>query len=355
MAITNVTFDTMRALAETISANEKLEISRAIFTNVMTPNEIENRHIVITDVVDGDVQPLLDDSVNYKSMPFLSKTECAINDCSLDLGFAGKKWIMAPIGCRFRICFKTFTPDFRRFFNQNFQVLHNLNDQDQLSLYIQSKVQKNLEGAKYRIGYFGDTTEGAGANQNLLNGIDGFFTQAEAGGGTKFLFNQVNPTGEEFYAAATQMYNAMMLDTDWAGSPNKVIKMTRRMAALWVQWMNSLQDRSGYNCECFSVDGITSLRTFTLEGNLVLFGIKVQVEQDLDNIISQLTLGNPYRMLLTEETNLLIGTQNSEDLNAFDVWYSKETKELVIEAEAYLGAMIPTDNYVYVGAEVASV
>jgi len=96
------------------------------------------------------------------------------------------------------------------------------------------------------------------------------------------------------------------------------------------------------------------MRTYTLNGNLTILGIPVEVERDLDGVIAQLDLDRPYRALLSYRNNMPIGTQLTENLNEFDIWYNKDTKKVVIEAEALIGSSLPTDEYVYIGAETAS-
>lgn len=350
MAVITTTFADMRDLAETLSASNKLTIANTIFENSLLAEDIATRHLVVTGVETGDVVPIIDDSVNYASFPFISQTDCTSANCDLGIVFSGKKWTLGLIGCKISICMKQFSSDFRYFFQQNYQVLHNLDMNSQLLKYLESKFTNNFNGAKYRVAYFADTTVTTGANAPLLKDIDGFFTQAEAGDGIKYDFNQTNPTGEEAYAQFEEAY-AQYMQADWADKQGVVWKMTRKMASLWVRWMNGLKDRSMYNCECFSADGITALRTFTLEGQLSIFGIPVQIERDLDGIITQLDLDRPYRALLTYRNNLMIGTQETENLSEFDIWYEKATKSVIIEGEALIGAMIPTDEYIYIGAE----
>jgi len=353
MAIDTSTFAAMRDLAETLTAGEKLTLSNAIFTNSFLTPDITERHAVITGVNTGDVVPILDESVDYASFPFMSQSECEQNSCDLNIKFSGKKWTLGLIGCRYDICMKEFLPDFRKFFNENLQVLDNLDLQSQLILYLQSKIVKNFNGAKYRVAYFADTSVTTGANAPLLKDFDGFFTQAEAGSGLQLEFNQVNPTGAEIYEALEEAY-AYFMESDWSDKEGVVWKMTRKMAALWVRFLNGLKDKSQYNCECFSPDGLTAMRTYTLNGNLTILGIPVEVERDLDGVISQLDLDRPYRALLTYRNNMPIATQSSENLNEFDIWYNKDTKKVVIEAEALIGSALPTDEYVYIGAETPS-
>lgn len=352
MAINVATFTDLSDLAETLSAAQKLEIGNAIFINTFLSPDIAERHAVVTGVQTGDVVPIIDDATDYRSFPFISQTSCDSNSCDLNITFSGKKWALGLIGCRYEICTKEFTPDFRTFFNERFQVLHNVDLESQLMQYLTSKIQKNFNGAKYRVSYFADTTW-TGGDSAYFNAFDGFFTQAEAGDGTKITLNQVNPTADEMYAAFTEAYNVFM-ESDWASKKGVRWKMTRKLAAQWVRFLNGMTDRSQYNCECFSADGLTAMRTFTLDGNLFIFGIPVEVERDLDGVITQFDLERPYRGLLTYRTNMPIATQLEENLNEFDIRYNKDTKKVIIEGEALIGSSLPTDEYVYIGVEAVS-
>lgn len=351
MAVNTPTFQDMREMAETLSAADKLTLSNAIFTGSLLQNEVTDRHLVVTGVNTGDVIPIMNNSANYASFPFMSQSSCETPSCDLDIDFSGKKWTLGLIGCKLEICQRQFSQDFRYFFNENLQVLHNLDLESQLFAYLTSKFKRDFAGARYRVAYFADTTTPAiDPNYDLLNGFDGWFTQAEAGNGYKIEFNQVNPTGEEMYAAFEQAY-AYLMEQDWSDREDIRWKMTRKMAAIFVRWVNGLKDRSQYNCECFSPDGLTSMRTFSLDGNLSILGIPVDVERDLDGVISQLGLDRPYRALLTYRANMPIGTQTEENLNEFDIWYNKDKKMVVIEGEALIGASLTTDEYIYIGAE----
>lgn len=341
------------AYVEGLHATEKVELSRAIAQNGLKGGEITDRHVLETDVQTGDPIIIYDNRRNYKAFAAADPTSCELNECELDLNFSLKKWMLGLYNCRVPICMKSFSKDFLKFLNTHYQVLHDLTLEEQFIVFFRNKFEDNMIGAAWRVGYFADESIlAADPNFDLLKDANGFFTQAEAGDGIKYTFNQTNPTGEDIYNALEIAYNDYML-SDW--SAQKVVwKMTRTMAAGIVRWLNGLKDRSAYNCECFSADGITAMRTFTLEGTLTLFGIPVHIESDLDGVIKDLTLTHPYRALLTPESNLQIGTQKTEDIKRFDIWYDKKNRNVYMDGEIYLGAAMPLDEYVYVGAETAS-
>ena len=55
---------------------------------------------------------------------------------------------------------------------------------------------------------------------------------------------------------------------------------------------------------------------------------------------------NPNRIILTSKDNLLIGTEERQQLSMLDVFYEKKDKKVYIDAEAYLGAAVPLNEYI---------
>lgn len=338
---------------EGLSASAKTEFSRVVWQNGIVGSELADRHTLVTDVLTGDPVVILDNRRKYNSFPYSDPTSCSLNECDLDVDFSLKTWLLGNYNCRVPICMKSFDKDFLYFFNTHYQVLHDLTLEEQLLLFLQDRFVDSLVGATWRTAYFADNSLiSTDPFYGLLRGSNGFFTQAEAGDGIKYEFNQTNPTGEDAYDALEIAYNDYMT-SEWSDQ-QVVWKMTRKMAALLVRWLNNMTDRSMYNCECFSADGLTAQRTFTLNGNLTFFGIPVEIENDLDGVISGLPLDRPFRTLLIAKTNLQIGTQKADDIKRFDMWYDKKDRNVYIDGEFLLGSMIPVDEYVYIGAEDAT-
>lgn len=364
MAVTTDFKAEVMDVIDTLSGAEKAEIGNVIFTDGLSANKIAESHILMTGVNEGDPVIKINNDVDYKSFPFLDSNVCSSNECDLDIGFTTKKWRLALYNCRIGICMKSFDKNFLYFFRTQYPVLFgnyvsegNVWDAryDSLLLdFLRDQFVKNLAGTAWRVGYFADSTLlSSDPNYELLRGgVDGFFSQAEEGDGLKITFNQTNPTGEEAYEALEKAYNHFMME-DWNDKDNVRWKLTKAFAGLLVRWLNGLSDKSQYNCECFNADGVTSARTFNLD-NLYIFGIKADVERDLDGVIKQLELDRPYRALLTYKENMQIGTPSDEDIEEFGIWYERKDKLIYIEGEAYLGSMLVTDDYVYIGAETAT-
>src|SRR5690606_6084664 len=101
--------------------------------------------------------------------------------------------------------------------------------EEQILVFLRNKFEDNLIGATWRMAYFGDTSIDSGDTYyDYFRGVDGFFTQAQAGNGVKLDFNQSNPTGEEAYAAFEEAYSEYMA-SEWSGQP-VVWKVTMKMA-----------------------------------------------------------------------------------------------------------------------------
>lgn len=354
MAITT-NFDTaVLALVEDLVTADKVNISNAVYTSSFEVGNIADGHTIVTGVRNGNLIPILDNSPNYESFPIKDANNCVIPSCDLDLGFSTKKWELSMIACKIPICINSFDENFLLFWNQYKRLFGDADLNSALIQYIVDLFQKNLQAAIWRRVWFADST--ATGNQ-YLSGSDGIFPQAEAMDGFKIVIDEntagTGLTGPALYAYLTEAYEYASLQPWWNPATARM-KMTQAMASVLVSWLNSLGDRSMYNCECYSPDGITSQRTFSVDGQLRIFGINVHVHREFDGIINAFNLGDPYRAILTNDSNILIGTSELDQLPAFDIWYSKDDDQIYIKGGANVGASLVTNQYVYIGAETAS-
>jgi len=358
MAITN-NFDTaILALVDDLVTAEKIDISNVVFEQAFEVSKLAENHTVVTGVRNGNIIPILSKAPAYNSFPYKNPSDCNIPVCDLDLGFSAKPWTLGMIACKIPICINSFSEDFLLFWNQYKRLFGDADLNSALIQFIVSKFQTNLEAAMWRVAFFGDTSTGSGdPNYPLLRPADGIFTQAEAMDGYKIVVTEnaagTGLTGEALYAYLKEAYEYASVQP-WWDETNMRFEMTQAMASVFVSWLNSLTDRTAYNCECFSPDGITAQRTFSLQNMIRVFGIEIHVHREFDGVISALDLGNPYRALLTSKTNVLIGTSELDQLPAFDIWYSKDDDMIYIKGGANIGAALVLNEYVYIGAESAS-
>lgn len=355
MAITTNFATALLSLVDGLVTAEKATLANAVFENSFEIGKLADGMTVITGVKTGNLIPILSKSPKYDSFPYKNPADCNVPVCDLDLGFSAKSWNVGMIACKIPICINSFSDDFLFFWNTNKRIFGDENLDSALMQFIVSKFEDSLEAAMWRVAYFGDTSILPGdVNYALLRGSDGIFTQAEAMDGTKIVVTEntlgTGLTGLGVYNYLNDAYQKASVEP-WFDQASVKFKMTQKMASVLVAWLNSLSDRSMYNCECFSPDGLTAQRTFSTNANLQIFGIPIEVHRELDGVISALNLGNPYRALLTSSTNIFLGTSEIDQLPSFDLWYSKDDDMIYIKGGANIGASLVTNEYVYIGAQ----
>lgn len=362
MAITTNFSSEILALVTDITSAETADISNAIYESVFEIGKLAETHTVIEGVREGNVVPILSNSPNYASFPYKDPSNCTIPACDLDLPFDAKVWQIGMIACKIPICVNTFDDNFLAFFKEYKRVFNDNDLNSALMQYIITRFQNNLEAALWRVTWFGERATASGnANYALLRPIDGIFVQAEAMDGIKIPITQNNSgtagapvalTGEQVYNYINAAYQRISLEP-WFGNVDLQLEMTSAMAAVWVAWLNSLGDRSQYNCECYDPNSLVAMRSFTIDGNLRAFGIPVIVRREFDGVITQLGLGFPYRALLTAKGNILFGTSETDQINQFEIWYSKDDGMIYLRGGSSIAASLVTSEYVYLGAETA--
>lgn len=358
MAVTTNFADTVLALVTDIKSAETATLSNAYFTKFFEVGKLPESYTVITGVRAGNVIPIISTNPNYAKFPYKDPTNCTLPACDIDLPFEAKAWQIGMIACKTSVCINGFDDNFLAFWGRYKRIFGDEDLDSALMAFIMESWERDLNAALWRMAWFGDTTTGSGdANYQLLRAMDGIFTQAEAGDGIKIPVTEnvagTGLTGPAMYAYLNEAYLAASV-LPWFDPATLRIEMTSAMAAVWVAWMNSLGDRSMYNCECYSADGLVSQRSFTLDGQLRIFGIPVYVRREFDGVINQLDLGNPYRALLTTNDNILIGTSELDQLPAFSIHYSQDDDLIYIKGGAQIGVSLVTDDYIYIGSESAS-
>lgn len=349
-------------MVEDLVTADKLKISEAIFKKTQEITDVTNSHTVITGVRNGTLVPIINGQPSYESFPFTDEKLCGTNSCDVNTQYSTKKWELGLIDCRIPICLRSFDENFLLFWNQ-FRVINpDISDMNSAFMaYIISRVKTNLLAAQWRVTYFGDKS----SSSNLFNGFDGFYAQAEVGGGisepitenTQTTLEAQRMTGERVYEVLDKMYEDAM-ETDWFDETTAQFVLTKFMATPFVQYLNSLGDRIPVCCEILNPDNIQARRRFNLN-NISFHGIPVIVHSELDGVIKGTTELNggsattarvdPNRAILTTKNNLLIGTSETKNLSYLDIFYDKKDKNIYIDANSYIGSSIPTDEYVIAG------
>ena len=337
-------------LVDNLVASDIANINEAIFEESFLVGSFSQAHTLITNRRTGQVQPILLSEDYYGSMPVGDQTSCALNSCDITPVYSAKEWCLAEYNCRYDICMRSFDEEFLMFWNMYRQGLEDPTTEPDAQAfldYIENTVKQRIQGTQWRTGYWGDT---ANEGNTLINGCDGYFAQADAGTGEKvdLVVAGAEPTALEIYAAMQQAYE-FGINSVWGANPDVVWKTTYAVAAKLVAWLNNMGDTSQYNCECYDANGITSARSFNVDG-LRIFGIPVEAHREIDLSASAAgkTQIDKYQILLIRKSNLLVGVNTDAKMEGFDMFYDKTDRKIYIDTLVKLGVMIPLEEYVYI-------
>ncbi|WP_448607598.1 hypothetical protein [Paenimyroides ceti] len=340
----------IRAMVTNLVDADKMNIGNAIFQSVFGIDDFTRYHQLVTGVRDGGKVPIILAGNDYGSMPAGDEKSCEFNECDVDIQYSSQTWSLGEYNCKIPICLRTLDEDFLVFWNMYRQRLEDPLERPDYKAFLSfltEKVENRIKGTQWRVGYLGDKS----STNNLINNNNGYFVQAEAGSGTKINLPQANPTPEEIYEALTEAYNAAS-EKVWFSEKDVVWRMTYAMAAKFVAFLNTKADLSQYNCDCINPDALTTGRRFKVEG-LTIYGIPVHAHREIDGSMAAVSQTNKFQALLIRESNQLLGTNETDNLSEFDIWYSKDDKKIYIESLVYMGVSIPLeDEYVFITNEV---
>ncbi len=341
-------------LVEDLVSADKVNINEAIFQETWGVGSFVGAHTLRTGVRHGSIIPIVLAGDNYCAMEAADGTDCDLNECDLETNFAAKKWDLSEYNCRIPICMRQFDENFLVFWNMYRQRLDNPLDAPDAQAYLSyltNQVERNILGAQWRVGYWGDTSA---TTNDLIRGNDGYWAQAMAGSGYKLQITAAGaePTAEEILDAIEEALNANY-DKMWLSESDVVIKMGWAAANKVIIYLNKEARNNPYNCECVSPDGIVSADRFTIEG-LRIFGYKVEAHKEIDGAGNCIIDSNPFQILITRKSNLLIGTNTQDKMEGFDIFFDKVSRKIYIDSMIYLGVSLPLDDYIYLTTDAVT-
>lgn len=335
-------------LVTDLVAADIVNINEAIFEEAFPVGSFSGAHNLLTGRRNGNVQPIVNAGDYYGSMPVGDEQSCDLNECDLTPSYSAKEWCLAEYNCRIPICMRTFDEEFLVFWNMYRQGLEDPTTEPDAQAfldYVENLVRNQVMGTQWRVGYWGDTSD---TTNTLISGCDGYFAQAEAGNGDKvdLTFAGTAPTGEELYTAMQEAYELAGTQV-WGGQTDLVWKTSYAVSSRLVTWLNTMTDTSQYNCDCLNPDGIVAARRFSVDG-LRIFGIPVEAHREIDLSMNAIGGTDPYKILLTRKSNLLIGVNTEDKMEGFDIFYDKTERHIYVDTMVRLGVMIALDDYVYI-------
>ena len=356
----NFVADLVPLVTDLVSA-EKMEMSEMLYSKAFMDQEVTAQNEVVTGVRNGQVLPVLLDEPQPESFPFVDETSCDETECDVTHKFSSHTWDIGLIECRVPICLRTFNRNFLKFFNAVRQTQTGDIDVDQaILMFIYDQFTKNLNLSTWRAAFFGDTSSAS----VYFNGVDGIFTQMEA-----VAANQINVTqnegatfaaqaitGEQVYDYLIAAYEKAALEP-WFDPSIMEFKLTHSMSAPLVSWLNSLGKKAPNNCECIDPAQAVARNVYMLDG-LTINGILVRTHKEFDKIINYSTAlnggggtnarVNPHRAILSYRENVLIGTSETNALNSFDIWHSKDDNKIYMKGSSFVGGGVPLDEFILV-------
>ncbi len=373
MAITTNFTEEITDIVGSLTKTEKMQFSEALFKGSVEVTDLTKEHTVLTGVRHGNYVPIIDDQASYESFPFSNPNACAVPECDLDTNYSTEKWDLGLIECKVPICLRSFDDDFLVFWNQYKMVQTDAEKNEgeylesALIQFLFDKFKRNHLAAQWRGAYFGDKA----SSSALFNGIDGWFTQAEAdsshvvtiaeNAGANFTAQRL--TGERIYEILLEMYQKYFLGSWFTDKPVE-FRMTKQNAMILTLYYNTLNDKKC--CEGVQIldpEKVSEAPAFDYQ-RLTFYGIPIKVMNIWDEVINKTTelnpgwdgkkianpnakRVNPNRILLTYSSNLLLGTQEQSNLNFFDIWFSRDDDKIYMKGGSYFGASIPEkDNYI---------
>lgn len=259
-----------------------------------------------------------------------------------------KRWALGCWEAALKLCWKDMEGTIAEFALKNGTPIGDLNGTQVMSEVIYPLISDLYIDLVWRLAWFGDTaaeteTDGGVIDDNvdpeLVKACDGLWkaiaTQIAVDS------NQLTAISTNTKAAVLQqgvpmgIIEQMMVDANAATNAltNKVIYMTAAFASA-IEW-----DMRQSGCGCLPwEERVNGIRTTSWNG------IRYVALPKWDEYIQYFEGGNsPYRAVLTNRDNILIGTPGGEFAQDFDMHFDRITRQMYIYGTGKIGAMLLND------------
>jgi hypothetical protein len=350
--------DTLLGDLNGLTAAQKMNIANLIFTQTFAIPNIKDTHPTLSEVRSGSKIPILEATDDYDGFPFF-EGNCTLPACSINDNWSAYTWTLGEIGCEVTICMRTFSNDFKVFFDT--WAKNNEGDiESALVQFIIERFQSRHLKAEVRVAYFGDSA----SEDTLINGFDGFFVQMEAqategenlvvitqnAGATAA--EQTITSGEAIYDYLQSMYT-LAAAKPWFEPTNMVWRLDRSLVQTLVGWLNTQADLKGISCDCIDPASVVNARVYTAD-NLTVFGIPVEPMPFLTAMraIAEIydetdgTYVNRNRIVLSRRENMILGYEIEDTVQSFKVGWDDRKNEIYIQGSSLFGAGVPQNHFV---------
>ena len=265
-----------------------------------------------------------------------------------------KRWNLGCWQAPLKVCWKDMEGTIAEYALKNGTPIGDLNGTQVMSEVIEPLLTDLYVDLVWRLAWFGDTgAENVSDGGNIANtldpslvtAVDGLWTQIFNHVGSNAPAQQTNvntiaggTTKSNVIVAGipTKLIEQMMVDANAAtmALPNKVIYMTMAMATA-LEW-----DMRNSGCGCMPwEERVNGVRTTTWNG------IEYIALPKWDEYINTFEGGSmPYRAILTNRDNILIGTPSGEFVQDFDLYFDRISRNMFLYGTGKIGAMFVNDN-----------
>ena len=262
-----------------------------------------------------------------------------------------KRWELGCWEAPLKVCWKDMEGTIAEYALKNGTPIGDLNGTQVMSEVIEPLLTDLYVDLVWRLAWFGNTAaenESDGGsiddslNPALVTAVDGLWKQvlartAQNTAVSDYTANASNTKADVLVAGIpTKLIEQMMVDANAAtmALPNKVIYMTMAMATA-LEW-----DMRNSGCGCMPwEDRVNGVRTTKWNG--IEYIALPKWDEYLNTFEGS---GSPYRAILTNRDNILIGTPSGEFVQDFDLYFDRISRNMFLYGTGKIGAMFVNDD-----------
>lgn len=345
------------------NGDEAKEFNGAIFTQSFTDPQITELHDIIEGIVVKTAIPIIGGLNNDIG---LGDNDCAEGREDNSISVSQKLWDPAPVSARLPFCWKTLDKTFLQWGLNAGLKKPDLTSGVFMS-FIEEQLQLKLREMLLRIAYFSNTSADHFSNGGSItdsvtlgyvNKIDGFFTQIDAivaadasrrtlgldtrNAGTTYALQRFT-AADTTNRVVTNVLQEMRFGADLRLRTSENIRFECTLSVADQYERELLAAEIPYSVERLE-NGVKMLKSA---------GIELVVMDFLDRMILKYhndgtRVINPHRIILSTNSNMPVGTQNSGTFTEYSTIYDPIKKEVLVDIATELDAKILEDYMIQV-------
>lgn len=305
---------------------------------------------LVTPVRSGQNAPTMIYEPNYNAIEYVDGQSCEIEPCDFSPEWQNKKWELALAECRVEVCTREFHEKYLQMWNMH-KRLHPLDDEYMFLLdKISDMLSDILANSLFAKVWLSDKL----LTENTINGLDGIIAQVKTLGAGHVVDVAQDDLldGEEWYQAIMASLNVYEQSDFNETIDGVAIYIDTQDAMNLAGWLNKMGHQSPYNCECFNPDGITQSPRFRYDG-LRIDGKPIipipyrSMARKFNELNDDGDVIDPNLLLITPQTNLMLGSTDEEDLNMLDLIEDRVGRKFLYDIGYQFGILVRTDHLVH--------